>query len=173
MIRLNPVIELACASDADEISTLSRDEVEYGLRRKYTADRIRSLIEDGNKNVIVARDNERLLGFGIMTYRDSNANLDLLAVKQDFRRSGIASGIVDWLVAVARGCGVPAVYVQARESNSGAGAFYCRLGFRRIDEIIGYYQGKESAVIYCKELRPVFTYTEDINAGCPPRPGMH
>jgi ribosomal-protein-alanine N-acetyltransferase len=159
MLNLNPSIEFAKASDANEISILSRDYIEYGLRRKYTPERIRHLMQDTSKNVVVARDNKILLGFGIMTYRNNDANLDLLAVRQDCRRRGIARNIVEWLIAVAMEADVHSVYVQVRKLNTGAVEFYHKLNFQKIDELSGYYQGEETGVIFCKTLRPVFTAT--------------
>ncbi len=111
------------------------------------------------KNIIVARNDEKLLGFGIMTYRNNDANLDLLAVKQNYRRRGVARSIVEWLIEVALEAGVHSVYVQVRKLNTGAVEFYRKLSFEQIDEFAGYYQGKETGVIFCKTLRPVFTAT--------------
>lgn len=113
-------------------------------------------MESNSKNIVVARNNEMLLGFGIMTYRDDEANLDLLAVKQNFRRMGVARNIVGWLSEVAIVAGIHSVYVQVRKLNISAVEFYQNIGFRKIDEVAGYYQGKEAAVIFCKTLRPVF-----------------
>ena len=159
MFTLNPTIEFAKASDAREISVLSRDHIEYGLSRRYTPERIRRLLESKSKNIVVARNNETLLGFGIMTYRDDEANLDLLAVKQNYRRMGVARNIVEWLLEVAIVAGIHSVYVQVRKLNISAVEFYHNLGFQKIDEVAGYYQGKEAAVIFCKTLRPVFAGT--------------
>jgi ribosomal-protein-alanine N-acetyltransferase len=159
MISLNPTIEFAKKSDANEISALSRDEIEHGLRRRYTPERIRELMESTSKNIVVARDKKTLLGFGIMTYRNNDANLDLLAVKDRYRGNGIARDIVEWLIAVAMEAGAHSVYVQVRKSNEGAVKFYRRLSFQKIDELVGYYQGKETGVIFCKTLRPIFTAT--------------
>jgi len=159
MLSFSPTIGFARRSDANEISDLSRHEIEHGLRWKYTPNRIVELIEDPNRNTIVSRCNEVLLGFGVMSYRETNANLDLLAVKRDYRRRGIASGLVDWLLAVAGEAGIHSVYVQVRKSNRGAEALYREHGFYRIDELHGYYQGKETGVILCRSLRPVFDAT--------------
>lgn len=116
-------------------------------------------MENTSKNVVVARNNKKLLGFGIMTYRNNDANLDLLAVKQNYRRRGVARNIVEWLIEVAMEAGVHSVYVQVRKLNRGAVEFYRKLSFQKIDELAGYYEGKETGVIFCKTLRPVFTAT--------------
>ena len=103
--------------------------------------------------MVVARRGAKLLGFGIMTYEDEQANLDLLAVKFVFRRQGIATQIVTWLEDVASVAGIYNIFVQVRKINEGAINFYKKLGFQIIDEESGYYQGQETGVIMCKSLR--------------------
>ncbi len=58
MLAICKDIEFATVSDAVEISELSRKYIEYDLRRVYTPSRIRYLMRNTSKNVVVAR-NER------------------------------------------------------------------------------------------------------------------
>lgn len=148
-------IEFASAGDAHRISALSHRYVEYGLRRRYTPAVIRQLLRHRSKNVVVARRDGALIGFGIMTYRRDSANLDLLAVRKPYRRRGVGRQIVDWLEKVARTAGIANVFVQVRNSNSGAIRCYQTLGYQAITEVDGYYQGREPAVILCKGIRPM------------------
>jgi ribosomal-protein-alanine N-acetyltransferase len=159
MLRESINIEFAAKSDANEIGTLSQEYIEYGLGWSYTPRKIRSLISDGAKNVVVARDRGKLAGFGIMTYREENANLDLLAVKARYRRNGVGTQIVEWLEEVATTAGIQNVFVQVRETNHGAIMFYKKLNFHKIDEHTGYYKGQETGVIMCKAIRPIFNAT--------------
>ncbi len=76
-------IGFARLSDAIEISHLSRDEVEHGLGWDYTPTKIIRVINSKSKNIVVARIDDELVGFGVMTYRKDQANLDLLAVKKN------------------------------------------------------------------------------------------
>ena len=148
-------IEFAKDSDAIEIGELSRKEIEYNLRWKYRPTRIRQLIRHPSKNVVVARGNCALAGFGVMTYHDDSANLDLLAVNSQFRGRGVGSQIVLWLEKVALTAGITNVFVQVRQTNAVAIRFYERLGFQKIGQIAGYYQAHEAAVIMCKGIRPM------------------
>ena len=155
MIPARITVEFASARDAREIARLSRRHIEYGLRWRYTPARIRALIRDRAKyNVIVVRDGARLAGFGIMSYDADFANLDLLAVAVRDRRHGIGRRLVLWLEKVARTAGIAQVFVQVRKTNAGAVRFYETLGFLAIDEAKGYYQGRESAIVMSKALRP-------------------
>lgn len=153
MLSVRTIVGFASLSDAIEISAMSRKYIEYNLRQTYSPPRIRDLIRNKSKNVIVARRGRELAGFGIMTYQLESANLDLLAVDKPFRQHGIGMQLVQWLEKVARTAGIANIFVQVRKTNAGAVRFYQRLGFQLVDEVAGYYQGRESAMIMCKSIR--------------------
>ncbi len=163
-------IELARDADAAEISELSRRYIEYGLRQAYTPQRIRELIRHRSKNVVVARAARRLVGFGIMSYGENSANLDLLAVRKACRGRGVGGKIVAWLGKVATTAGIALLFVQVREQNDIAIRFYQRLGFNRVERIAGYYQGREPAVILCRNLRSLLAAAPSPPAAPVPRP---
>jgi ribosomal-protein-alanine N-acetyltransferase len=140
-------VEFATVSDATEISELSRKYIEYGLRKKYTPSYIRYLTGSASKNVVVARNNRALIGFGIMTYSEDSANLDLLAVKKLYRHRGVGTQVVQWLEKVALTAGIMNIFVQVRKTNIDAIRFYEKLGFQIVEEATGYYQGRETAVV--------------------------
>ena len=152
---MEPIIEFATAAEADEIGRLSKKYIEHDLGWHYTPRRIRKLIQSRTKNVVVARIGDELAGFGIMTYMEESANLDLLAVKIEFRRQKIGKSIVAWLEEVAHNAGIIYLYVQVRKMNKDAIRFYKRFGYRSIDEKRGYYGGRETGVILCKSLREI------------------
>ena len=153
MVSHKTIVEFATISDVSEIGHLSRKYIEHDLSWQYTPEKILKLIKNKTKNIVVARNRNKLVGFGIMTYKEEQANLDLLAVKLMYRRRGIGKHIVEWLGEVATLAGVFNIYVQVRKINRGAIKFYKKIGFQIIDEKSGYYQGQETAVIMCKNLR--------------------
>ncbi len=147
-------IGLATPADACEIAVLSRRCIEQGLRWRYTPALVRRLLRKRSANVIVARDRHHFAGFGIMSYGEHCANLDLLAVPAAYRRRGVGRQIIAWLEKVALTAGIASIFVQVRTRNRSAIRFYRRLGFVDVDEAPGYYQGRESAVILGKAIRP-------------------
>ena len=159
MIDNQPVIEFARRFDAAEIGVISKNEIEYGLGWQYTPEKIAKLIGDRSRNVVVARVRSSLAGFGIMTYYEYQANLDLLAVRQGFRRMRIGTQLVIWLEKVALTAGAFNIFVQLRSRNTGALAFYQSLGFCVLDEKKGYYRGIEAGLVMAKTLRPMFNAT--------------
>jgi len=159
LLQDKPLIEFATHADAVEIAMLSKNDIEHGLGWKYTPEKIVKLIGDRSRNVVVARVASKLVGFGIMTYRDDQANLDLLAVKQRFRRMKIGAQLVHWLADVAMTAGTSNIFVQVRAHNTGAIAFYQGLGFIVLEKREGYYDGVEAALVMAKSVRPLFTGT--------------
>ena len=147
MSTLHLSIGLAGAGDARAIAELSRRHVEQGLGWKYTPAHVRRLMRDVTKNVVVARADDCVAGFGIMSYGDTTANLDLLAVQPACRGQGVGRRLVSWLESVARDAGINTVFVQVRRGNRSAIAFYQVGGYQVIDQVRGYYHGREDAVI--------------------------
>ncbi len=152
-------VEFAKVSDVTEIGDLSRKYIEHDLGWKYTPEKLKRIIENRTINVVVARKGNKLVGFGIMTYHEEHANLDLLAVKIIYRRRGIGKQIVKWLEEVALTAGIFNIFVQARKINNDAIKFYKKLGYEIIDEKSGYYRGQETGVIMSKNIRQMINAT--------------
>ena len=85
-------------------------------------------------------------------YLDDEAHLLLLAVPAHAGRRGIGSAMVGWLERSALVAGVGQVYLEARLTNGAARSFYARLGYREIQTLPGYYQGREACVRLAKDL---------------------
>jgi ribosomal-protein-alanine N-acetyltransferase len=138
-------LRLAQQPDTAAIANMSRVLIEYGLRWRWTAERVAASIRDPNVNVLVARANGRIVGFAIMRYGDDNAHLDLLAVAPAYRRFGIARQLLEWLEKCAVVAGIFTVALEVRAGNEGAQLFYQRMGYRPLADLPGYYQGVEGA----------------------------
>jgi ribosomal-protein-alanine N-acetyltransferase len=148
-------VRLATADDADDIASLSRDEIESGLGWSWTAARVRRCIRDRDTNVAIARDVAgALAGFGIMTYRDDSAHLSLFAVDPAHRRHGVGRVLLCWLEEVGRTAGIRRIGVECRRGNVAARNFYGELGFQEITIVRGYYAGREDAIRLEKHLAP-------------------
>ena len=145
-------LRVARLSDAAEIARMSRNLIEDGLPWSWTPQRVAASVRKRNAIVVVARTPQRIVGFGIMRYGDDDAHLDLLGVHPEHRREGLGRQLVEWLEKVALVAGISAVFLEVRESNRGAQAFYQRLGYRHLARLAQYYQGRESAMRMGREL---------------------
>jgi ribosomal-protein-alanine N-acetyltransferase len=151
MIR-HLALRLATADEAPAIARLSRDRIERGLGWTWTTPRVTHSIDDAQTNVLVAIESGRLLGFGIMKYRDEEAHLLLLAVRASAARRGIGTALVAWLEHAARVAGIGLVRLESRAGNADARGFYRGLGYREVQTVEGYYGGRESCVRLAKDL---------------------
>jgi len=140
------VIRLATNADADAIARLSRSEIEYELPWRWTPSRIRQAIAGAATNVAVAHDGNRLVAFGIMSYRDDVARLLLLAVHPSVRRRGTGSSVLRWLEKVALVAGIARIRLEARQDNAAAIAFYRAHGYGVRATVVGLYDGIEDGV---------------------------
>ena len=138
-------LQLARPSDAASIANMSRVLIEYGLRWRWTAERVAASIRDPDVNVLVASTNRRIVGFAIMRYGEDKAHLDLLAVAPDYRRFGIARQLLQWLEKCAVVAGIFTVALEVRAGNEAAQMFYRSMGYQSLTELPGYYQGLEGA----------------------------
>ena len=152
MINSDLTLHLARPADASTIANMSRVLIEYGLQWKWTAKRVEARIPAANLNVLVARIDGRVIGFGIMRYGDDDAHLDLLAVAPGYRRSGIGRQLLEWLEKCAVVAGTFRVALEVRASNEGSQIFYQRMGYRPLTQLPGYYQGAEAALRMSRDL---------------------
>ncbi len=124
---------------------MARDLIEHGLGWTWTPERVAASVRNPKTLVAVARAGDRIAGFGVMRYEEDEAHLDLLGVARDHQRVGLGRRLVEWLEKPALVAGISAVLLEVRASNRGAQAFYERLGYRQLEYVPRYYQGRESA----------------------------
>jgi len=144
-------IRLALPQDGVRIATMSRDYVEDGLGWGWTPARVLRSIRDRATNVVVAECGADLAGFGIMKYLDDDAHLLLFAVKPEYRRRGVGSGLVTWLESTATTAGIELIFLETRATNAAAREFYAARGYRELATLPRYY-GSEDAVRIGKDL---------------------
>ena len=144
-------IRLALPQDAVRIATMSRDYVEHGLGWGWTPARVLRGIRDRATNVVVAECGADLAGFGIMKYLDDDAHLLLFAVRPEYRRRGVGSGLVTWLESTATTAGIELIFLETRATNTAAREFYAARGYRELATLPRYY-GSEDAVRIGKDL---------------------
>ena len=145
-------IRLGLPADVRRIAEMSRDFIEYGLGWRWTPSRILAAIRAPDTNLAVACRSDRVVGFGLMQYKDDEAHLVLLAVDPGCRRAGVATALVAWLERCALTAGIGTVYLEARCRNVEARALYRKLGYHEVAMVRGYYQGVEDGVRIARDL---------------------
>ncbi len=99
---------------------MSRSLIERGLPWTWQPERVERAIASPNTNVAVVREQNKLLGFGIMEYWDEDAHLVLFAIHSDRQRQGVGSSILAWLESCAVVAGSKRVRVETRRDSVAA-----------------------------------------------------
>jgi ribosomal-protein-alanine N-acetyltransferase len=131
---------------------MSRLHIEYGLDWRWTPARIRRQIDDKDTMVLIASREGVIAGFAIMRFGDDQAHLFLLAVRPEFRQTGIGRSMMEWLEKSCRTAGIQTVRLEVRASNRAALRFYRKLGYHLIATVAGYYDRREAAAIMVRSL---------------------
>ncbi len=92
----------------------------------------------------------RMAGYGIMSLGAGEAHILNICVRGEFRRLGIARGLMMHLLSRARAAGMREAFLEVRPSNTIAAHLYETLGFEKVGMRRGYYQavgGREDAAV--------------------------
>lgn len=103
---------------------------------------------------LVADIEAELAGFAVARLITDEAEILNFAVKRAYRRCGVGRRLLEKLFRQLRELGATKVFLEVRESNAAAIAFYRKLGFESVGRRPSYYQQPdEAAIIMQAELR--------------------
>ena len=135
--------------DIPQVACLERE----AFSQPWSESGIRTYYDSGSTLFIVAKHQEKVIGYGAVMRVLDEGNLISLIVDSSFRRMGIAGEILDILYDLSLQNGVMNIFLEVRSSNKAAIALYERDGFERIGIRRGFYEKpKEDALLYKKEL---------------------
>ena len=93
-----------------------------------------------------------ITAYGGISVLDEDAELELIATSEMYRRCGRAKKIMDDLMEEAKRRGVKRIFLEVRVSNSAALATYLKYGFKGVYARTRYYSDGEDAIVMKKEL---------------------
>lgn len=96
---------------------------------------------------LVAEHEDEVVGHAVVSTAGDIAELQRIAVDEGQRRSGIATALLEAVVARARRSEADRLLLEVRKGNRGALAFYARAGFTEIHRRPRYYADGETAVV--------------------------
>lgn len=123
------------------------DELPRGDRSWWAAF---EMIDSSKRTVDSA--NAKLIGYAGGWIVDGQVQVLKVATDPEYRRRGIAQELLAHLSRDARDLGATEMTLEVRITNTGAHAFYERLGLKRIGVRPHYYSDREDAVIYTGPL---------------------
>ena len=101
-----------------------------------------SLLEEGGA----------VTAYGGVSVVADEAEIQLIATAEMYRRCGRGAKIMEDLIAIAKQQGAKRMFLEVRVSNSPALSLYLKFGFRGMYARARYYPDGEDAVVMVKEL---------------------
>jgi [ribosomal protein S18]-alanine N-acetyltransferase len=110
---------------------------------------VRDGIEGGLPTIdyLVAEVGGAVVGYVVASYAGDIAELQRIGVSDAARRQGVASALLDEVVAHAPSTGADRMLLEVRADNRGALAFYAARDFVEIDRRTRYYRDGADAVV--------------------------
>jgi ribosomal-protein-alanine N-acetyltransferase len=103
--------------------------------------------------LLLAENIDQLCGFLIARFGASECELENIVVSPAIRRRGIASQILNRLIAAARERHLEHIHLEVRESNLAARGLYQKLGFEPSGRRRAYYRNpQEDALTFTLRL---------------------
>jgi [ribosomal protein S18]-alanine N-acetyltransferase len=142
-------IERASMRHLDAIEEIEQASFPEPWRREFFRSEIAA---EGRFNLIARRD-RTVVGFMFSMWIFDELHVNKIAVTASERRQGIAETLMDRCFEFARERDVRSIFLEVRQSNLGAQAFYRRLGFTSSYIRPRYYPDGEAAVVMMLTLR--------------------
>lgn len=103
----------------------------------------------------VLAEEDKILGFLIVSIRGNESHLLNIAVLPSYQRRGFGETLLQYAITLAQKSGAFIIYLEVRESNQGAIALYQKLGFLHVGTRENYYPAfkeRENGLIYARKL---------------------
>jgi ribosomal-protein-alanine acetyltransferase len=111
-----------------------------------------SEVEGPGRRAVVAVESETVIGYAVTMRSDDLVDLQRIGVRPDDQRRGVASALLDEVLADAAAEGVDRVLLEVSAVNAAALAFYARADFVEIDRRRRYYRDGSDAVVMRRTL---------------------
>ncbi len=112
-------------------------------------------IDNKNYSIIVAIENNEIVGYGYFQYREWNNTtyLESLAVKQDIRNKGIGTKLLEEIIKKSKSFGARRIFVDMNLDNEKVIDFYKKNGFIETGTINDFSKEGKTALILSKTLK--------------------
>lgn len=137
----------------DDLPRLAELEAELFGPAAWSPATLREELDLADRHYVVAVDGDLVVGYaGILLAPE--ANVMTVGVDPGHRRRGIATAMLEELLAAARQARCRQVFLEVRADDAGAQRLYRRAGFEDLGIRRGYYQpGGHDALVMVLELR--------------------
>lgn len=115
----------------------------------YSLESIVSDCSNPKKSGFVLTDDGDVVAYMLCSSVLDEINIDRIAVKEAFRKSGLASFLLERFISYCKDNGLTIINLEVRSSNLAAQRLYEKFGFKKVGERKRYYpDNNEDAMLY-------------------------
>lgn len=149
-------------ADFDEIMKVEKNS--FPNRTAFSKEYFQKLYQEYPEGFIVAETlkeslrhprghvEKEIVGYGISKMKGNFGEIISVAIKPGWRKKGIGTKLVNFLINNLQKKGIKSVFLHVREKNKVAISFYKKLGFKIFKKIKNYYSNDDDALLMEKKL---------------------
>ncbi|MBQ3116036.1 MAG: ribosomal protein S18-alanine N-acetyltransferase [Clostridia bacterium] len=142
------IVEKLVKKDAKDIAEFFTQNFADG----WTEEMINSGFNLERLNAFGVKDNERIIGVITYSIAGDTADIEDVVVDKNYRRKGVATSLVNAVIESVKQKNATKLFLEVREKNQGAIAFYKTQNFVEINRRKNYYPDGENAIVMVKEF---------------------
>ena len=137
-----------------EQDTFDVSEIEQeNFSQPWTQSAFSNAVQDDNYIYLVALDKDAVVGYVGCLVSFDEGDITNIAVRNQYRKMGIAKELLQQIVRLASDKGVKSVFLEVRESNHAAQKLYDSVGFVPVGMRKKFYEKPvEDAIVMKKEI---------------------
>lgn len=127
-----------------------KDNLQSDFDEFWTPNILKSELESENSRYIVAKENDKIVGFAGIWISPVDVEITNIVTKKTERKKGIGSLLLEKLIKMAKETGRNNISLEVNENNIAAESLYEKYGFKIVGIRKKYYHGKDNAIIMTK-----------------------
>lgn len=124
-----------------------KDNLKEEFDEFWSASILKSELESENSKYIVAKEDDKVVGFAGIIILPDNAEITNIVTKKSERKKGIGSLLLEKLIEMARNEKKENISLEVNENNISAINLYEKYKFETVGMRKKYYNGKDNAII--------------------------
>ena len=145
-------------SDLDSIA----DNLQTDYDDFWNYNVFKSELENKNSKYIVAKKNNKIVGFAGILITIDIAHITNIVVKKDLRKEGIGTILLQELIKISKKMKMNELTLEVNELNSAAIKLYKKFGFEQVGLRKNYYRTGDNAIIMTKSIKSDVAVNGDV-----------
>ena len=138
-----------CVCEKADMSAIAQMEAKY-IECPWSQSVLLESFEQSEYVFLKAEEDGVLVGYGSVQIVFDEGNINNIAVDENFRNRGIASGILSNIIENSKQRGVSTLFLEVNEHNAGAIALYEKFNFEKIAVRKNYYKSGNAIIMSLK-----------------------